>query len=225
MQLHQIIPMMKQADSVKTDEAVPAKFKHYLGKYLLAQAQDNFEVLYLDSSLAIYDPLAKKTIKLQPPDENGRWLDEYNKNTTFFSFDDEGNVTQMNIDSNSRFRRGEPVAFIIEKIIKESGIEDGIKKYHELKAKLSDEYFFSESSFNALGYRLINTQKFSQAIEIFKLNVEAYPESWNVYDSLGDAYMKNGDTELSVTNYRKSVKINPDNENGKKFLEKLEAEK
>ena len=225
MELHEIVPMQRQADSVKIGEDVPEKFKPYLGKYLLAQLGAKFEVSFLDSSLAVYDPMAKRTVKLQLPDKNGRWLDEYNKNTTFFTVDDQGNVTQMNIDANSRFRRGEPVAIIIEKIIDESGIEDGIKKYYELKKNTSDKYFFSENSFNTLGYKLINKEKFVEAIKIFKLNAEAYPESFNVYDSLGEAYMKNGDTELAISNYRKSLELNEDNENAKKMLEKLEAEK
>ena len=225
MELHEIVPMQRQADSVNIGEDVPEKFKPYLGKYLLAQLGANFEVSFLDSSLAVYDPMAKRTVRLQLPDKNGRWLDEYNKNTTFFTFDDDGKVTRMNIDANSRFQRGEPVAFIIERVIEESGIEDGINKYQELKEKTSDEYFLSESSFNVLGYRLLNKEKFAEAIKIFKLNAEVYPESSNVYDSLGEAYMKNGDTEFAVSNYRKSLELNPNNENAKKMLEELEAEK
>ena len=59
------------------------------------------------------------------------------------------------------------------------------------------------------------------AIEIFKLNVEEFPESFNVYDSLGEAYMADGNTKLAIKNYEKSVEMNPDNENGKKMLKKL----
>jgi len=182
-------------------------------------------VSYMDSSLAIYDPLAKQTVKLQLPDENGRWRDEYNKNTTLFKFDDEGKVTQMNIDSNTRLRRGEPVAFIIEKIIEESGIEEGINKYQELNENPIKDIYFSEKRMNDLGYRLLNKDKIAEAIKIFKLNIEKYPASWNVYDSLAEAYMKNGDSQFAIINYQKSVEMNPNNENGKKMLEKLESEK
>ena len=56
------------------------------------------------------------------------------------------------------------------------------------------------------------------------LNIENFPDSWNVYDSLGEAYMKNGNKELAIKNYKKSLEINPDNVNGKKFLNKLEEE-
>lgn len=60
------------------------------------------------------------------------------------------------------------------------------------------------------------------AIEIFKLNVEAYPEASNPYDSLGEGYMLNGDKELAIKNYKKSLELNPDNTNAVEMLKKLE---
>jgi cytochrome c-type biogenesis protein CcmH/NrfG len=58
---------------------------------------------------------------------------------------------------------------------------------------------------------------------MFQLNVELYPQSWNVYDSLGETYMNNGDRDLAIQNYKKSLELNPDNSNGKEMLKKLEA--
>ena len=46
-----------------------------------------------------------------------------------------------------------------------------------------------------MGYRLMGTGKLKDAIEIFRLNVELYPESANAYESLGEAYMNSGDTK------------------------------
>ena len=66
-----------------------------------------------------------------------------------------------------------------------------------------------------------NGPKTKEAIEVFKLDVDEYPKSWNVYDSLGEAYMKNGDKELAIQNYEKSIELNPDNENGKMMLKRL----
>ncbi len=60
-------------------------------------------------------------------------------------------------------------------------------------------------------------------IEIFKLNGEAFPQSSNVYDSLGEAYMINGDKELAIKNYEKSVELNPQNTGGIEMLKKLKA--
>ena len=93
-----------------------------------------------------------------------------------------------------------------------------------MKADTEGEYYFDEASFNSLGYRLMGQNKIKEAIEIFKLNIEAYPESWNVYDSLGEAYMNDGQKELAIKYYKKSLELNPQNENGKGMLRRLEIE-
>ena len=115
-------------------------------------------------------------------------------------------------------------AKIIEKVIDESGIEASVKKYHEMRSAPQDEYFFDESQFNALGYRLLGARRTMEAIEIFKLNIEAYPDSWNVYDSLGEAYLAHGNTELAVENYKKSLEMNPDNANARGILERIKRQ-
>ena len=96
-----------------------------------------------------------------------------------------------------------------------------VMKYQEFKNKYPGKEVVSERSMNSIGYEYMRRKEFKTAIKIFKLNVEAYPESFNVYDSLGEAYMKNGDTQLAIINYEKSLGLNPDNENGKRMLEKL----
>jgi CubicO group peptidase (beta-lactamase class C family) len=82
----------------------------------------------------------------------------------------------------------------------------------------------SEGTVNQTGYGLLGNKKIADAILMFQKNVELHPGSWNVYDSLGEAYVTNGDKELAVKNYRKSVELNPKNENGSKALRKLGAE-
>jgi tetratricopeptide (TPR) repeat protein len=64
--------------------------------------------------------------------------------------------------------------------------------------------------------------KLKEAIEIFKLNVEQFPKSANVYDSLGEGYMLNGDKELAIKNYKKSLELNPKNTSATNALKKLE---
>ena len=67
----------------------------------------------------------------------------------------------------------------------------------------------------------MNAGKTKESIEIFKMNVELYPDSANAYDSLGEAYMKKGETELAINNYEKSLKLDPENDNAKRQLEEL----
>lgn len=119
----------------------------------------------------------------------------------------------------------ESAALVVERMIGESGTKAAVEKYRQLISQPSSEYFFDEYSFNSLGYRLLSQGKLQEAIEIFKLNVEAYPSSWNVYDSLGEAYNMSGNKELAIKNYKKSIELNPNNENGKAVLKRLEEKK
>jgi hypothetical protein len=114
------------------------------------------------------------------------------------------------------------IAEVLLKTITEEGIETAIKQYYDLKENHFDSYDFSERELNILGIRLIRKQKIKEAIEIFKLNVEAYPDAFNTYDSLGLAYMMNGDIELSIKNYKKSIELNPNNEEGIRYAYILE---
>jgi len=80
---------------------------------------------------------------------------------------------------------------------------------------------FSEQQLNEMGYHFLGLDN-SGAIEIFKLNVELYPESWNVYDSLGEAYYLIGNLQLAKENYKKSLIINANNNNAIEVLKQIE---
>jgi len=62
-----------------------------------------------------------------------------------------------------------------------------------------------------LGYQLIRAKKFGEAIRVLQLNVEVYPRSGNIYDSLAEAYMDDGNKSLAIANYEKSLQFNPKN--------------
>jgi Tfp pilus assembly protein PilF len=79
-----------------------------------------------------------------------------------------------------------------------------------------------EWDLNNAGYILLGQDKVKEAIDVFKMNVKLYPESSNVYDSLGEAFMKDGNKELSIKNYEKSLELDPKNDNAKKMIEELE---
>jgi tetratricopeptide (TPR) repeat protein len=83
--------------------------------------------------------------------------------------------------------------------------------------------YFDEASFNGIGYRLLAAKKIPEAIEVFKFNVELFPKSYNVYDSLGEAYMQSGDKENAALNYKKSLELNPENNNAREMLKTMEG--
>ncbi len=66
-----------------------------------------------------------------------------------------------------------------------------------------------------------NIMKKEQALEIFRLNVFLHPQSAKVYDSLGECYLKSGNRELAIQNYKKALELNPNYENSKKALEQI----
>lgn len=78
-----------------------------------------------------------------------------------------------------------------------------------------------EGRVNRRGYELLNGGDLRQAIEVFRLNVLAFPGSSNAYDSLGEAYMNAGEATLALENYRKSLALDPGNVNAQQMMEKL----
>ena len=118
---------------------------------------------------------------------------------------------------------GEMLATTIASKGSGGGIEGAVKQYHELKTAAPAPYNFDEGELNGLGYQLLRASQFADAIRVFQLNVEAYPQSANVYDSLGEAYMDAGDRALAITHYQRSLQLNPKNGNAVLILRKLHA--
>jgi tetratricopeptide (TPR) repeat protein len=107
--------------------------------------------------------------------------------------------------------------------IASEGVDAAVAQYRSLKSAGAASYNFGEGELNTLGYELLRAKKFKDAVLIFQLNVEAYPQSSNVYDSLGEAYMDDGDKPQAIANYQKSLQLNPKNHNAELMLQKLSA--
>jgi CubicO group peptidase (beta-lactamase class C family) len=103
------------------------------------------------------------------------------------------------------------------------GIAQAVAQYRSAKKNNDTTYDFGEAELNELGYELLGKKQFPDAIEILKLNVEAYPASGNVYDGLGEAYMDNGDKDPAIVCYKKELELDPGNTNAVVMLKKLES--
>jgi putative intracellular protease/amidase/Tfp pilus assembly protein PilF len=97
----------------------------------------------------------------------------------------------------------------------------GLAEAMKFFGKLKDEKRLNERAINTLGYQLLGANRNQEAIDVFKLNVAAFPQSGNVYDSLGEAYLKIGENQKAIENYNKSLELDPSNSNAVTVLKKL----
>jgi tetratricopeptide (TPR) repeat protein len=101
--------------------------------------------------------------------------------------------------------------------------ETAVELYRRFKAEPVHLYADTERPINSLGYRLLNEGKIKEAISVFRLNVESYPASPNVYDSLADAYLAAGDKKAALESYRKELELDPANGNAADAIRRLES--
>ena len=116
-----------------------------------------------------------------------------------------------------------PISEPLTYTIMENGIEAAIEQYMELKKDQPDSFTFVENDLNMLGYQLLWRDMKDEAIEVFKLNIQAYPKSANPYDSLAEAYLASGDEKLAIENYEKAVSIDPNFSSAVDALKKLKT--
>jgi len=74
---------------------------------------------------------------------------------------------------------------------------------------------------NQVGYQYLRLKDVPSSVEVFRLNVSLFPDSWNAYDSYGEALLLNGDKESAIKNYQKALELNPNAKSARKMLKKL----
>jgi len=84
--------------------------------------------------------------------------------------------------------------------------------------KLSERFGYHipvpENTMNNLGYQLMGAKKLDEAIAVFKQNVELYPGSANVYDSLGEGLEAAGKFDSATQNFQKAIEMATKNNDG-----------
>jgi len=110
-------------------------------------------------------------------------------------------------------------------IARARGTQAALDRYAKFKSAGELQGEHAEGALNQLGYSLLYSGHEKDAIRVFQQNVQEYPQSANVYDSLGEAYMKAGEKDLAIANYEKSLQLDPKNQNAVEQLKKLRAPK
>ena len=95
--------------------------------------------------------------------------------------------------------------------IGEKGVAAAVDQYRRLKATEPDVWNFDESELGGLGYRLLMTKKVRDAIEVFKLQAEVFPESTDAFASLGEAHLAADEKEQAIASYKKALALDPKN--------------
>ncbi len=97
------------------------------------------------------------------------------------------------------------------------------KKQFSLLSKQEDTYYNIDLAriLNSIGYDLLHEDNTKKAIEIFDFAIAEYPENANLYDSLGQVYFENENYDKALLNYKKSLDLNPNNDNAKKYISEI----
>lgn len=206
-----------------------AKLSDYLGRYLVNP--DRVLTLKSENGKLMAYPTADGPFELLPTSETTFIRRDANLKYNFIrngSGDARpnpvGNFSAIQIQGQgdiSEAKRITAETLVPFELLTAGKLDEALNGYRKIKQEEPDNASISEQRLNGLGYGLMAGKKLPEAIAIFKLNVELYPNAWNTYDSLGEAYMTNGDKELAIASYKKSLSLNPQNGNGAKMLKKL----
>ena len=123
---------------------------------------------------------------------------------------------------NYKFGGPLPALVIVAKV---RGAQVALDRYAQLKKSGELKGEAAEGALNQLGYSLLYSGHEQDAITVFQRNVQEHPSSANMYDSLGEAYMKVGEKDLAIANYEKSLQLDPKNQNAVEQLKKLRKPK
>lgn len=173
--------------------------------YLKWKGAENIEPVVLDANTFFVADMYQKLRFVQHPETKKRYLGVVSK-------DDDTQVTYDYVKVSDTFKT--PYMYL-----KAKEYDQALKGYLELKQQDSTQVYIEEAEINRLGYNLLRTNEFENAIDVFKMNVVLYPESDNVYDSLADAYLRSGDSLQAFTNYSKALELNSGNERAQRFVE------
>lgn len=109
----------------------------------------------------------------------------------------------------------------IVRIMFNNNSERALQEYETIKQNAIEKYLVYEEEFNAIAYRLLERKRIKEAIDVLKLSIEIFKESANLYDSLGEMYLCEGNKKLALENYKKAFELNPNNEEAKKIINEL----
>ena len=116
-------------------------------------------------------------------------------------------------------------AWPITAAIDSGRIEEAERLVTELAQRRPELKPFGEGYINGSGYAALQQGRAAEAVRLFRLYTRVYPESWNAWDSLGEAYGAAGDLDAAIAAYSRSLELNPGNPSGREALERLRRQR
>lgn len=113
-----------------------------------------------------------------------------------------------------------PISIALNNKIEQDASVD-IKNLFESLSKNESLYKIEEDDLNELGYHFLDKKKNLLANKVFEINVELFPNSWNVYDSYAESFLLLNDIENAKSNYFKSLELNPEVKDPEKAFKKM----
>lgn len=107
--------------------------------------------------------------------------------------------------------------------LKAGNYDKALEGYLAIKAKDSTSPFINEWDINNVGYKHLRDKDYDKAVEVFKLNAALHPNSYNVFDSLAEGYLRSGDSLKAYENYKLAYKSNQRNQRALRFVEHYES--
>jgi tetratricopeptide (TPR) repeat protein len=200
--------------------------EQYSGRYLY-NSDEIIEVYFENNILFLKWSGANKITPLKTDDDTF-FVKEMNEKIQFLTnpMDQKKYMVLVPKEDNENivynYRKLDDAEKLPNEYLKEFNYDKALEGYLAIKTKDSLDINIKEGNFNSLGYEELNKNNYEYAIGIFKINVALYPDSPNVYDSLGEAFMKSGDTVAAINNYKKSLALDSGNRRAKDIIKKLE---
>jgi predicted alpha/beta superfamily hydrolase len=99
------------------------------------------------------------------------------------------------------------------------------EQFRKFSEETKVKFLPPEDVINSIGYNVMNSREnYDLAIQFFQMNIDYYPNSANVYDSMGEAWMNKGDNKKAIEYYEKSLKLNPQNKNAEEMIKQLKQQ-
>lgn len=196
------------------------------GRYLYNS--DEIIEAYFENDILFLKWRGANSIKPLKTDDNTFFVKEMNEKIQFLTNPEDQKQYMVLVPKEEvesivyNFRKLNDSEKIPSEYLKELNYEKAMEGYLEIRTTDSLDTSLNESYFNSLGYQKMREKNYGNAINIFEINVALHPDSPNVYDSLGEAFMKNGDTIKAINNYKKSLVLDSGNRRLKNTIKELE---